>query len=155
MFAIVSYVNLLFLLVVSLGHLGLSFVYYELCSASPSVSVTLFVTGVFGVLFSLIAAILYHCYSGDSSHRWNLVVTYALLVYLITTRIATTIVAFGLASDRRDKRRCTRLLYWGSTLLVLASLATLIVAVCLLGHVTLSQRQRGKSHRLLPATLQI
>ena len=81
--------------------------------------------------------------------------SHVLLVYLITTRIATTIVAFGLASDRRDKRRCTRLLYWGSTLLVLASLATLIVAVCLLGHVTLSQRQRGKSHRLLPATLQI
>ena len=156
MLVLVSYVNLAILLAISIGHIVLSALYHDQCPASPSLSTILMITGLSGICLSLIALFIHYRTSTDNSNRWDLVVTYILLIYLIGSRIATCAIAFRLASRNRDKTRCALILYWGSTALILFSLGTILIALYLLFSLVISSkrpRTESRSSHVPPALL--
>ena len=148
MLVLVSYVNLAILLAISIGHLALAALYHAQCPASTFLSTTLMITGLSGIFLSLIALFIHHHTSADASNKWNLTITYILFVYLIASRIATSTIAFRLAGRNRDKSRCALILYWGSTILILFSYATIITTFYLLFDLIMSQNRPKKKPSL-------
>lgn len=144
MLVLVSYFNLAILLAISIGHLVLAALYHDQCPASTFLSTTLMITGLSGIFLSLVALFIHHHTSADASNRWNLTITYILFVYLIASRIATSTIAFRLAGRNRDKSRCALILYWGSTILILVSYATIITMFYLLFDLIMSQNRQKK-----------
>ena len=149
MFRAISYINLSMLLIVSICHIILSIVYRGECPASPYLSIILIVTGITGVLLSIIALILHYFDVYDGSNQWNLLLTYILFIYLIGSRIVTSILAFRLASRPLNRYQCASVIYWTSTLLIIVSYSIIILTCCVLVNLILLQRKHKKYQKTI------
>jgi type IV secretory pathway VirB2 component (pilin) len=137
------------LLAVSICHVVLAIVYHGQCPASPYLSITLIITGTMGAILSIIALIIHRFDAYDGSNKWNLLLTYILFIYLIGSRIATSIIAFRLASRSYDRYQCAPLLYWTSTLLIIVSYGIIVITCCVLINLILLQRRHKKYQKAI------
>ena len=147
MFIIISYVNLLILMIISMGHMILSMLYHDQCPASPYLSKVLIITGISGFLLSIICLLALFYHQSKRWKKWNLICTYILLIYLIISRIFISIMALQLASRRPQEILCSPILYWGSTLMILASYSVVIITGCVLINLIVSQRSHAKNKK--------
>jgi type IV secretory pathway VirB2 component (pilin) len=144
MFITISYINLFLLLSVSTCHIVIAIIYYNQCPISPYLSITLIITGILGVILSIIALII-HCFDTyDGSNKWNLLLTYILFIYLLGSRIATSIMAFRLASRPYNQSECASVLYWTSTLLIVVSYSIIVITCCVLINLIILRRKHNK-----------
>ncbi|CAF0992518.1 unnamed protein product [Adineta steineri] len=120
------------LLAISICHVLLFAVYHDQCPASPYLSTTLGITGIIGIILSTMALIIHRYDAYDGPNKWNLFLTFFLLIYLIISRIIISIMAFRLASRIPPEIHCAVILYWASTLLILISYSMIIINFCLL-----------------------
>lgn len=146
MFVTISYINVVILLTVSVFQIVLAIIYYGQCPASPNLSMTLIITGIIGVILSIIALLIHRYDAYDGSNKWNLFLTYILFIYLIGSRIGTSIMAFRLASQSYDQYQCATVFYWTSTLLITVSYSIVVLTCCVLINLILLQRKHNENH---------
>lgn len=132
MFVTISYINLFILLTVSICQIILSIIYHGQCPASPYLPTTLIITGILGVILSIGIVLIHRFDTSDGPNRWNLLLTYILFIYLIGSRIATSIMTFRLISHSYDVYQCAAVLYWSSTLLIILSYSIIVITCCIL-----------------------
>jgi len=137
------------LLTVSICHVVLAIVYHGQCPASPYLSITLIITGVMDFILSIIALIIHRFDTYDGSNKWNLLLTCILFIYLIGSRIVTSIIALRLASRSYDRYQCAPLFYWTSTLLIIVSYSIIVITCCVLINLILLQRRNKKYQKTI------
>ena len=147
MFITVSYINLFMLLAVSICHTVLAIVYRGQCPAAPSLTIILLFTGIIGVVLSIIALVVNHFDAYDGSNRWNLLLTFILFIYLVGSRVGTTLMTFRLASRSNNDNHCAPVLNWISALLTVVSYSIIIITFCLFVNLIVLQRRYNKLHQ--------